>query len=260
MEPFFYPLLKDTSVMNQPLHIGLLLCHTFEPVLKQVGGLDYPEIFRQQFLAIDEHIQFTDFNAYLEELPHSVDQCDVWLINGSPAGVYDDSPWIHQLSDFIERLNAAKKPTFGICFGHQLMAQVLGGKVALSNKGWGLGISHNQVVAHEEYMQPQAETIDIMVFHQDQVTQLPTGAKVLASNDFCPNYMVQYNDHMLSIQGHPEFNAQMIEGILGGKSFDDRPAIRAQGLANSAGTPDTALLFQWIINFYQQTLIQTKPA
>jgi GMP synthase-like glutamine amidotransferase len=65
-------------------------------------------------------------------LPSSVDQCDVWLINGSPAEVYEDIPWVHKLSDFIAQLHEAKKATFGICFGHQLMAQVLGGTVEWS--------------------------------------------------------------------------------------------------------------------------------
>jgi len=237
--------------MNQPLHIGLLLCHTFEPILKQVGGLDYPAIFRQKFHTIDDTIRFTDFNAYLGELPNSVDECDVWLVNGSPAGAYEDIEWIHKLGDFIKQLNVAKKPTFGICFGHQLMAQVLGGKVERSDKGWGLGISHNDVIDDADYMLPKAQSIDVMVFHQDQVTELPKGSQVLASSDFCPNYMVQYNDHMLSIQGHPEFNTQMVEGVLSGESFDERPTIRAQGMANSAGTPDTQLLFSWMVNFYR---------
>ena len=245
--------------MSQPLHIGLLLCHTFEPILKQVGGLNYPAIFRKEFLAIDNNIHFTDFNAYQGELPNAVDQCDVWLINGSPAGAYEDIDWVHQLSGFIAQLQAAKKPTFGICFGHQLMAQVLGGKVERSDKGWGIGISHNSVVAARQYMQPRVKSIDVMAFHQDQVVRLPKGSEVLASSNFCPNYMVQYNNHTLSIQGHPEFNTQIVEGVLAGKSFDDRPAIRAQGMANSAGNPDTKLLFQWVVNFYRQAISHPKP-
>ena len=246
--------------MSQPLHMGLLLCHTFAPILKQVGSLNYLAIFKKEFLSVDSSIVVTDFNAYKGELPHSVDQCDVWLVNGSPAGVYEDIEWIHQLSAFIEQLNAAKKPTVGICFGHQLMAQVLGGKVERSDKGWGIGISSNAVVANTQYMQPRAETIDVMVFHQDQVVELPAGSQVLASSDFCPNYMVQYNNHMLSIQGHPEFNTQMVQGLLSGEGFDDRPAIRAQGMANSTGKPDTRLLFQWVVNFYRQATSYPKPA
>ena len=245
--------------MSQPLHIGLLLCDNFEPILKQVGGLNYSAIFQKEFLAIDSNIRFTDFNAYKGELPNTVDQCDVWLINGSPAGAYEDIDWVHQLSGFIEQLQTAKKPTFGICFGHQLMAQALGGKVERSNKGWGIGISHNSVVAAKRYMQPRAKGIDVMAFHQDQVVQLPEGSEVLASSHFCPNYMVQYNNHMLSIQGHPEFNTQIVEGVLAGESFDNRPAIRAQGMANSVGKPDTKLLFQWVVNFYRQAISHPKP-
>ena len=238
--------------MSQPLHIGLLLCHTSDSIVNNAGDLDYPAIFRQHFLAIDSNIRFTDFNVDKGDLPSSVNQCDVWLVNGSPAGAYQDIDWIHQLSDFIKQLDSAKKPTFGICFGHQLMAQALGGKVELSHKGWGLGISHNTVVANTTFMQPQATNIDVMVFHQDQVVQLPKGSQVLVTSDFCPNCMVQHNDHMLSIQVHPEFNTQMVEGILAGESYDDTPAIRAQGMANSAGEPDSKLLFQWIVNFYRQ--------
>ena len=238
--------------MSQPLHIDLLLCHTSDSIVNNAGDLDYPAIFRQHFLAIDSNIRFTDFNVDKGDLPSSVNQCDVWLVNGSPAGAYQDIDWIHQLSDFIKQLDSAKKPTFGICFGHQLMAQALGGKVELSLKGWGLGISHNTVVANTTFMQPQATNIDVMVFHQDQVVQLPKGSQVLVTSDFCPNCMVQHNDHMLSIQVHPEFNTQMVEGILAGESYDDTPAIRAQGMANSAGEPDSKLLFQWIVNFYRQ--------
>lgn len=245
--------------MSQALHIGLLLCHTFEPILKQVGGQDYSDIFRQQFLAIDRHICFTNFNAYAGELPESPDQCDVWLVNGSPSGVYEDIEWIHQLRGFIEQLHVAKKPTFGICFGHQLMAQVLGGQVEKSQQGWGLGMSRNQVVNHADYMQPKAQTVDVMVFHQDQVVKLPEGAQVQVSSEFCPNYMVQYNRHMLSIQGHPEFNTQIIKAVLLSDSFDGHPTVRAQGLANSAGTADSQLLFQWIVNFYRQALSHAEP-
>ena len=244
--------------MSQPLHIGLLLCHTFAPILKQVGGLNYSAIFQKEFLAVDSGVVLTNFNAYKGELPNSVDQCDVWLINGSPSGVYDDVEWIHQLGHFIEQLHVAKKPTVGICFGHQLMAQVLGGSVERSKKGWGIGISRNTVVAKADCMHPMAKTIDVMVFHQDQVVRVPEGSKVLAGNAFCPNHIIQYNNHMLSIQGHPEFNSQMVEGLLGAESFDNRPAIRAQGIANSVGKPNAKLLFQWIVNFYRQAA-KIKP-
>ena len=244
--------------MNKPLHIGLLLCHSFEDILDTVGGLDYSAIFRQQLLSVDPNITFSDFSVHEGEFPKSVDQCDVWLVNGSPEGVYDDIPWIHTLSDFIKQLDTAKKPTVGICFGHQLMAQVLGGKVELSGKGWGIGLSHNTIVADTAYMQPKTSKIDVMVFHQDQVVQLPSGSKVLAKSDFCPNYMVEYNPHMLGIQGHPEFTAKMIEGILSYETYAKHPTLRAQGMANLEGHPDMQLLFGWMVNFYRQAAHPAK--
>ena len=60
-------------------------------------------------------------------------------ITGSAAGVYDDFPWLDPLRDFIRRAYAAKTPMLGICFGHQIMADALGGDVRKSEKGWGIG-------------------------------------------------------------------------------------------------------------------------
>lgn len=244
--------------MTKPLHIGLLLCHSFEDILDKVGGLNYSAMFRQQFLAIDSRITFSDFSVHEGHFPESVNQCDVWLVNGSPCGVYEDIEWIHTLGNFIKQLDAANKPTFGICFGHQLMAQVLGGKVELSHKGFGIGLTHNKVTNETSYMQPKAPNIDIIAFHQDQVVQLTAGAKVLATNDFCPNFMVQHNPHMLSIQGHPEFTKQIIEGLLTLQPYNNYPDLRAKVMATGNTTPDAALLFQWVINFYQQALSETR--
>ena len=70
--------------------------------------------------------------------------------------------------------------------------------------------------------------------------------------------MVQHNPHMLSIQGHPEFTKQIIEGLLTLQPYNNYPDLRAKVMATGNTTPDAALLFQWVINFYQQALSETR--
>ena len=102
---------------------------------------------------------------------------DAILITGSPAGVYDDVPWMTSLMDFIRWAANAQVPQIGICFGHQAIAHALGAKVAKSDKGWGIGRHVYDVIAAPSWMRaPPPDTFSLGVSHQDQVLPLPPGA------------------------------------------------------------------------------------
>jgi GMP synthase-like glutamine amidotransferase len=92
-----------------------------------------------------------------------------------------------------------------VCFGHQLLALLLGGKTERASQGWGMGIHRYQVTQKPSWMTPQTDTLDMMIWHQDQVTELPQGATLLASSEFCPNAAYAIGDQVLCFQGHPEF-------------------------------------------------------
>jgi len=85
---------------------------------------------------------------------------------------------------FIADLYQADKIFIGICFGHQLIAKALGGKVEKSEKGWGIGIHSSQIVDRQTWMKENVETVDLIVSYQDQISQVPRDTKVLSSNDF----------------------------------------------------------------------------
>jgi GMP synthase-like glutamine amidotransferase len=109
------------------------------------------------------------------------------MITGSPAGVYDDEAWIGPLADFIRAGAAAGVPQVGICFGHQILAEALGGKVIKSDKGWGVGRHTYDVVACPGFVSETCPpTVSAAVSHQDQVVALPPGAEVIAASDFTP--------------------------------------------------------------------------
>src|SRR4029077_13579074 len=128
---------------------------------------------------------------------------DAVLLTGSPAGVYDDLDWIAPLEDFVRSAYALKTPMAGICFGHQLMAQALGGIVRKSDKGWGIGRHVYDIAPGNGVI--DGERIAIAASHQDQVIAPPPGARTILSSAFAEHAGLLYgNGSALSVQPHPE--------------------------------------------------------
>ena len=128
------------------------------------------------------------------------------VITGSPAGVYDDLPWLDPLRNFIRAAYANRKPMLGVCFGHQIMADALGGDVRKSEKGWGLGRHSYEVRYRPAFMRGAPTELAVACSHQDQVIASPAEAEVILSSDFTPNAGLVYrNGAALSFQPHPEF-------------------------------------------------------
>ncbi len=136
--------------------------------------------------------------------PEDAGAADGWLITGSKHGAYDDLPWIAPLEALIRDIHARGLPLIGICFGHQIIAQALGGKVEQFAGGWAVG--------HTVY-QGEDGPFAVNAWHRDQVTKLPEGARVLAANDFCENAVLAYGDHIWTIQPHPEFDARFVADL-----------------------------------------------
>ena len=139
-----------------------------------------------------------------EKLPLDASKFDAYIITGSKHGVYVKLEWIASLEKFLRDLRDKNIPIFGICFGHQIMAQAYGGKVEKSDKGWGLG-SQSYRFDDNDY--------SVLVLHQDQVLTAPEGAKVLAGNNFCPLGSLQYDFPAMSVQFHPEFTSDYLKDL-----------------------------------------------
>src|SRR6188768_2525413 len=131
---------------------------------------------------------------------------DATLIMGSAAGVYDTHyEWMEPLRGFIRGAYAAKTPMVGICFGHQIMADALGGDVRKSEKGWGLGRHVYAVRSRPTPLGGDLPEFAIACSHQDQVLVAPAEAETFLASDFTPNAGLVYrNGAALSIQPHPE--------------------------------------------------------
>ena len=70
--------------------------------------------------------------------PTGPEEEDGWLITGSRHGVYEDLPWMRTLKDFLRQAAARRVPVVGICFGHQILAEAMGGRVEKSGRSWGV--------------------------------------------------------------------------------------------------------------------------
>ncbi|WP_140984985.1 type 1 glutamine amidotransferase [Asticcacaulis tiandongensis] len=164
--------------------------------------------------------QFRVFKTLEGELPPEGAPLDGVVITGSPAGVYEDDPWISDLIEWLKALDPSV-PVAGICFGHQIMAQAWGGHVEKSDKGWGVGLHDYQVCDLNTWQaltgKDEAQ-IRVAVSHQDQVVKKPETAEVLATSDFTPNAALRYTDRKaISFQCHPEFSAAYARDLWEGR-------------------------------------------
>ena len=149
------------------MHIGILRTDSVSREWVSTYG-EYPDMFTRLLSAEDDALTFTTWNVEVGELPNGVEAADGFLITGSKSSVYDDKAWIRALEDFVRECHAARRKVIGICFGHQLVAQALGGVVAKSPKGWGVGV-HCYTVDREGFDLADGEQFCLLASHQDQV-------------------------------------------------------------------------------------------
>ena len=208
---------------------------------------DYPAMFaRMRGSGFD----FESFDVQSGRLPRYPDGHDAYLITGSPAGVYEDHAWLDPLRDFIRRAYSVRTKMVGICFGHQVIANALGGEVRKSEKGWGLGRHNYEILPFAPYFDLPRASLSIACSHQDQVITPPEQARVVLRSDFAPNAGLVYrNGAAMSFQPHPEFGdpyARALIDLRRGRASDD--VIEKAG-ASMCQPSDSALLVRAITRF-----------
>lgn len=179
----------------------------------------YPEMLRQKLEPLLENAEFFTCSVLNGESLPDLNTIDGIITLGSPYGVYDDVPWIKTLEEYIKTAAEMKKPQVGICFGHQLIAQAMGGKVMKAPQGWGIGRHTYEFMPTESFKTicPKSLNykINLLVSHQDQVLEKPESAKIIAKSDFTPFAALHYeNEKILSFQAHPEFSPEFSSALI----------------------------------------------
>ncbi len=185
------------------MKIGILQTgHAPDAVQADAG--DYPSMFAR--ILDGQGFDFVTYDVTAMQFPDAATDCDGWIITGSRHGAYENHPWIPPLESLIRTIYAAHRPMVGVCFGHQIIVQALGGTVEKFKGGWSAG--------KVEYQFETGETLALNAWHQDQVTKLPEGARTIASSDFCQHAALIYGDDILTIQPHPEFGGTTIGHLI----------------------------------------------
>ena len=169
---------------------------------------DYPAMFER---LLGDGFEVETFDVQEGRFPGQATH-DAILITGSPAGVYDGYSWIEPLSDFIR--SAGDRKMVGVCFGHQIMSEALGGLVIKSEKGWGAGLHHYSIVHSVPWLDGE-QKIAIPASHQDQVVMQPPNTEIVAASDFTPYAALAWTDRpAISFQFHPEFDPAFAKALI----------------------------------------------
>jgi GMP synthase-like glutamine amidotransferase len=190
--------------------IGLLLVGHIDAGSLHIGG-DYPELYAD--LLQPHNIQLTTYRCDEGQLPESLSEQDGYICSQSILNVYDDHQWLRDVEELLRDMVAAETPYVGICFGHQLMAQALGATVQKADVGWGIGAKHYEVVEAQPWMDSTADIV-LAASHQDQVMQLPDGARLMARAPYCPVGGMLIGERAWTLQVHPEFSPALADSLL----------------------------------------------
>lgn len=156
---------------------------------------------------------------------------DGFIFTGSSSSVTERSPWMLRAEELIRGIASAGTPLFGICFGHQIIGQALGGRVAKNGRGREIGTVDVRVVAHE----PRDPVFDGIGdrfranhAHVDSVVELPPGARLLAETDLEPYAAFSVGATIKCVQFHPEFDGDTMRGYVEARA----EAIESEGLCS----------------------------
>ncbi|CAK9171387.1 unnamed protein product [Ilex paraguariensis] len=145
---------------------------------------------------------------------------DGFVISGSPYDAYGDEYWILKLCFLLQTLDAMEKKILGICFGHQVLCRALGGKVGKAYSGWDIGVRKVKIVndlprcSFLDGLHENPPALSIIECHQDEVWEVPMGAEVIAFSEKTGVEMFIIGDHILGIQGHPEYTKDILDNLI----------------------------------------------
>lgn len=215
----------------------------------------YDAMFRRMFRDVAPDLDFRTYAVVEHVLPGSPEECDAWLVTGSRHGVYDALPWMAPLKAFLRACIEAERRIVGICFGHQILAEALGGRVEKSTRGWGAGVHRYEALETAERAGfPLKGALALYAMHQDQIVETPPDATVLAQSDFCPSAVLAYGPleapFALSVQPHPEFDADFVGDIARQRRGDAMPEpVADKALASLAEPVDSRPVAAWLADY-----------
>jgi GMP synthase (glutamine-hydrolysing) len=163
------------------------------------------------------------------EIPSGFEDISGIIITGSARMITDIPDWALKAAAWIKEAVSKGIPALGVCYGHQLLAYSLGGKVDFNPKGRELGtvkVNLTDEAAKDDLFKIFPDEIEVHVSHSQTVTELPPGAVRLAFNNMDNNHAFRFGECAWGNQFHPEFDPTITECIIRQR----REAILSEGL------------------------------
>ena len=187
-------------------------------------------------------------------LPGLVEDYDAYIVTGSPKSNTASDPWVARLHAFIRKVHAKRVPMLGICFGHQAIAEALGGRLQPNpgeseTESFHVGVAAMRVCAREGWMEPWRDTLRLYTAHSEQVTNMPAGARLLAWHPRCPVAMMAVDDHMLSVEFHPESYRDFMRAMIVSRADELDGAFVEEKLHEVEGETDGPVLAGWMASW-----------
>ena len=204
--------------------------------------------YERAFLNLLGDERFVVVDARKEPLPDP-DWAGV-IVTGSPASTYDGDEWIARSEDFLRRAADHSVPLYGVCFGHQLLAQTFGGTVEKCRHGWELGtvpLTLTEEGKTNSLFSDLPESFTAQMSHGDVVTALPPGAVALAQNTHWAYQAFKLGDYIWGTQFHPEFTPMIMENLIHALTAVLPPEVFPRW------QPDTQPLRDWVLASVQDT-------
>lgn len=233
------------------MKIVLLICDQF-PGKLTADIPSYEWMFKNVFLRADGCCQFEVYQTWQGELPVKLNADDVYLISGSTSDSFGSEKWIRALRKWIVGAYNKGCKLSGICFGHQIIAEALGGKVERSPKGWGIGIRVSRIVDNESASVAGTDWYSLVCDHHDQVVSLPPEATLVSTSPFCTNDAFRIRRQVLTFQGHPEFSNAFIAHWINDCAPEEPENVKAAAIESleTLRNQGTAVA-QWLLRFFE---------
>jgi GMP synthase-like glutamine amidotransferase len=231
------------------LSVALLECDHVDAEVRDIAG-DYGDMFLGLFAEHAPEVVFDRIDVVGGAPLPAFGAHDGIVITGSRQSVGDGSPWIDDLATLVVDAHEQDVPLVGICFGHQLIAHAMGGRVDRAPAGWGVGVHHATVAAPRAWMTPALRGFDLLVSHQDQVTGLPRGATVLATSDHAPVAAFEVGS-LVGFQGHPEFVVDYADALMARRAGRIGAAAIERARGTLATPTDHGVVARWIGRYFR---------
>ncbi|KAL4281444.1 hypothetical protein GQ457_03G003960 [Hibiscus cannabinus] len=195
---------------------AVLLCAEDSDYVKKMYG-GYYGVFVE--MLAEEGETWDVFKVANGEFPDDdeIADFDGFVITGSCNDAHGNDAWICKLIALLNRLDSLNKKVLGICFGHQILSRALGGKTGRALSGWDIGVTSIHLSSSSSKLFSSLKiptTLSVIECHRDEVRELPPKAEVIAWSEKTSVEMFRYGDHMLGIQGHPEYTKDILLHLI----------------------------------------------